>query len=248
MIVLGRRIRSLVFTTDIAIIRNCDADAVLAVYPFTPQQVISEAIINASAIPVFVGVGGGTTKGLRSVYMAQDAEAQGAFGVVVNNPMSNTNIALIKRVVDIPVVATVIDSEDFEERLRVGANILNVAAGKNTPQVVKEIREKNPTVPIIASGGKTEESIRATIEAGANAIVYTPASTADVFSDMMNEYRTMKNRNPEFTLRTLDSKKDELMDLIELLHQHNPDEESNDSESPEDKVLDTLIIPKNPRK
>ena len=248
MIVLGRRIRSLVFTTDIAIIRNCDADAVLAVYPFTPQQVISEAIINASAIPVFVGVGGGTTKGLRSVYMAQDAEAQGAFGVVVNNPMSNTNIALIKRVVYIPVVATVIDSEDFEERLRVGANILNVAAGKNTPQVVKEIREKNPTVPIIASGGKTEESIRATIEAGANAIVYTPASTADVFSDMMNEYRTMKNRNPEFTLRTLDSKKDELMDLIELLHQHNPDEESNDSESPEDKVLDTLIIPKNPRK
>ena len=96
IIVLGRKIRSLIFSTDIAIIRNCDADAVLAVYPFTPQQVISEAIINASSIPVFVGVGGGTTKGLRSVYMAQEAEAQGAFGVVVNNPMSNSNIRFIK--------------------------------------------------------------------------------------------------------------------------------------------------------
>ncbi len=223
MIVLGRRIRSLIFTTDIAIIRNCDADAVLAVYPFTPQQIISEAIINASSIPVFVGVGGGTTKGLRSVYMAQDAEAQGAFGVVVNNPMSNTNIALIKRVIDIPVVATVIDSDDFEDRLRAGATILNVAAGPKTPQIVREIREKNPKVPIIASGGPTNETVKATIEAGANAVVYTPPSVAEIFTAMMNDYRGLKIRNPEFTLKTLDSKRDELMDLLELLHHHSPD-------------------------
>ena len=63
--VLGRTIRSIVYTTDIAIIRNCDADAVFAVYPFTPQQIISKAIMEASAIPVFAGVGGGTTAGPR---------------------------------------------------------------------------------------------------------------------------------------------------------------------------------------
>lgn len=90
IVVLGRRIKSVVFSTDIAIIRNCNADAVMAVYPFSPQQVISNAIISASSKPVFVGVGGGTTKGMRSVYIAQDAEAQGAFGVIVNSPMSNT--------------------------------------------------------------------------------------------------------------------------------------------------------------
>ena len=44
IIVNGRRIKTLVFTTDLAIIRNCDADAVFAVYPFTPQQAISDAI------------------------------------------------------------------------------------------------------------------------------------------------------------------------------------------------------------
>ena len=48
IVVNGRRIKSLVFTTDLAIIRNCDADAVFAVYPFTPQQAISDAIIKAS--------------------------------------------------------------------------------------------------------------------------------------------------------------------------------------------------------
>lgn len=36
IIINGRKIRSFVFTTDLAIIRNCDADAVFAVYPFTP--------------------------------------------------------------------------------------------------------------------------------------------------------------------------------------------------------------------
>ena len=58
IVIYGRRIKSIVFTTDLAIIRNCDADAVFAVYPFTPQQVISDAIIKASYIPVFCGVGG----------------------------------------------------------------------------------------------------------------------------------------------------------------------------------------------
>lgn len=33
IIIYGRRIKSFVFTTDLAIIRNCDADAVFAVYP-----------------------------------------------------------------------------------------------------------------------------------------------------------------------------------------------------------------------
>ena len=38
IVINGRRLKSFVFTTDLAIIRNCDADAVFAVYPFTPQQ------------------------------------------------------------------------------------------------------------------------------------------------------------------------------------------------------------------
>ena len=33
IVIMGRRIKSLIFSTDIAIIRNCNADAVLAVRP-----------------------------------------------------------------------------------------------------------------------------------------------------------------------------------------------------------------------
>ena len=190
LVIMGRRIKSVIFTTDIAIIRSCNADAVLAVYPFTPQQVISQAIINVAPMPVFVGVGGGITNGQRSANIANDAEGDGAWGVVVNAPVTNENIGLISQVVDIPVIATVINEyADIEGRLEAGVSILNVSAAARTPEVVRRIREKYPKVPIIATGGPTPESILATIEAGADCISYTPPSTAEIFADIMKRYR-----------------------------------------------------------
>ena len=190
IVVNGRRIKSLVFTTDLAIIRNCDADAVFAVYPFTPQSAISHALIDGSYIPVFCGCGGGTTKGLRTLSLAQDAEGQGAMGIVLNAPISDLNLLAVVKVVDIPVIITVINEEtDIASRLSNGASILNVAAGPTTAALVQKIRRDFPDVPIIASGGNTEESIQATIAAGANAITFTPPSTAELFKSMMAKYR-----------------------------------------------------------
>ena len=190
ILIFGRRIKSLVFTTDLAIIKNCDADAVFAVYPFTPQQSISDAIIRAAAVPVFTGIGGGITKGLRSVRLAKDAESQGAFGVVLNAPTSNRDLKLVATSIDIPVVITVTgERSDIRDRLRHGASIINVAAGERTPDIVRMIDSKYPDVPIIASGGSTPESIRETIRAGANAITYTPPTTKELFVDVMEQYR-----------------------------------------------------------
>ena len=49
-----------------------------------------------------------------------------------------------------------------------------------------------PTLPLIAPGGKTPESIRETIAAGANAIIWTPPSAQQLQTDMMQRYRKMK--------------------------------------------------------
>ena len=54
--IFGKLIKSLVFTTDVAIVRNINANAVMAIYPFTPQPAISHAIIAAAEMPVFCGV------------------------------------------------------------------------------------------------------------------------------------------------------------------------------------------------
>ena len=190
IVVNGRRIKSLVFTTDLAIIKNCDADAVFAVYPFSPQQSISHGIISAAHVPVFCGIGGGTTRGLRTLTLATDVESQGAMGVVLNAPVTNTNLMAVSRVVDIPVIITVVnDRTDINARLDAGADILNVAGADKTPEIVAKIRAEFPDVPIIASGGNQPDTIRRTIAAGANAITYTPPSTKELFREMMEDYR-----------------------------------------------------------
>lgn len=190
IVVYGRRIKSLLFSTDIALIRNTDADAIFCVYPFTAQRAISAAVIHAASAPVFCGVGGGTTQGMRAAYLAMDAENQGAMGVVVNSPMPNRDLKNIARIVDIPIVVTVAnDKTDIRRRIDNGATILNVAGGARTAEIVAKIRSEYPNVPIMASGGRTGETIRATIEAGANAIVYTPPSSGELFRELMDSYR-----------------------------------------------------------
>lgn len=191
MLIFGRRIKSLVFSTDVCIIKNINADAVIAVYPFTPQPVISQAIISVSDVPVFVGIGGGLTGGDRAVRLAEVAENQGAYAVVVNAPIDPEIITRIKSKIELPVVATIVsDKQDIDERIAAGADILNVAASVKTPELVKQIRSKYPDIPIIATGGPTEESILRTIEAGANSITYTPPTNGEVFAGTMQKYRS----------------------------------------------------------
>lgn len=190
--IFGRRIKSIVFSTDVSILRNCNADAVIAVYPFTPQPVITQAVMMAADCPVFVGVGGGLTKGERVINLARHAEYQGATGVVLNAPTSNDTIREVAKVVDLPIVITVVKEDDIAGRLDAGAQILNVSAAAQTPELVAKIREKFPAVPIMATGGPTEESIKATIKAGADAITWTPPSNGEVFRDIMDAYRNDK--------------------------------------------------------
>jgi len=188
--IFGRRIKSLAFSTDVAIIKNINADAIIAVYPFTPQPVISQAIINVSDVPVFVGVGGGITTGARSVRLAIQAEHQGAYGVVLNAPTANETIHQIKEEVDIPVVITVVSEHtDIRARIDAGADFLNVSGAARTPEIVAHIRRQFPEVPIIATGGPSDESILETIRAGANAMTYTPPSNGELFAQLMEKYR-----------------------------------------------------------
>lgn len=188
--IFGKRLKSFVFSTDVAVIRNTNADAVIAVYPFTPQPVITAALVLAADVPVLCGVGGGLTMGKRVVNLALDAEFKGAMGVVLNGPTSNEIISLVRETIDIPIVVSVLSEyEDIQARIDAGATILNVTGAKRTPYIVRKIREKFPEFPIIATGGNTEESIKETIEAGANAITYTPPAAAGIFSEVMNNYR-----------------------------------------------------------
>ena len=192
ILINGKRIKSLLFSTDVALIPNSDADAVIAVYPFTPTLQITNAILSVAQRPVLVGVGGGTTSGPRVKEIALDAELHGALAVVVNAPTKTEFVQELQEHVDIPVVLTIVSlDEDLEERmLHSGADIINVSGGKNTVEIVKALRKIDANFPIIATGGQSEDTIRHVIQAGANAVTYTPPTSAEIFKEMMDRYRT----------------------------------------------------------
>lgn len=188
--IYGRRIRSILFTTDVSIIANHNADAILAVYPFTPVPAIIKSIMMVASVPVLAGVGGGLTTGVRSANMSLLSESEGAYAVVVNGPTTVETIDEINKVIDIPIIYTVVsDKSDIKSRIEAGIDILNVSCGIETPKVVEKIRKEYPDFPIMATGGPTEESIRQVIAAGANAITYTAPSNGELFKGKMEKYR-----------------------------------------------------------
>ena len=159
-------------------------------YPFTPQPVIIQALTLAADIPVFCGVGGGITTGKRVVNLALDAEFKGAMGVVVNSPTPNEVIQQMRDTIDIPIIVTVVSEfEDIRGRIESGANIINVSGAKNTSKIVNKIKSEFPDIPVIATGGPSDETIKEVIIAGANAITYTPPKTSDILKDIMVKYR-----------------------------------------------------------
>lgn len=193
--ILGTRIKSLLFTTDVAIIKNNNAHSIIAVYPFTPQLSIIHSVLEVAPVPVFAGVGGGLTTGHRSVQIALQAELMGAYGVVINAPTKIDLIKELKETIDIPIISTIASlDDDYIGKIKAGVSILNISGGKNTADMVKKIRKAvGSEFPIIATGGPTEESILETISAGANSITYTPPTSAEIFEGVMVQYRQQKN-------------------------------------------------------
>ncbi len=191
---IGHTIRTLVFSTDLYIIRNSNADAVLAAAPFTCQPAITQALLQVSGRPVLAGVTGATTSGPRSVILAMEAETQGVSAVIANMSATPELIADMARVIDIPIVATVgVFDENLEKKILAGARIINVAAGRKTSEVVAQVRAAYPDIPIIATAGPTEETASAAIRAGADALSWTPPSSADLERETMRRNREMAN-------------------------------------------------------
>lgn len=197
IVIYGKRIKSIVYSLDVSLLANTDADAVLCVYPFTPNTQILSAVSLVAKAPILVGVGGGLTQGERSARLASHAEENNATAIVLktaivlNGPVTVDTAKMVREYVDIPVIYTVIDkTRDLQPYIDAGVNIFNVSGGKETVELVKWVRKQYPDFPIIASGGKTDESIEATIDAGANAITYTAyGMMEEYFHEKMETYR-----------------------------------------------------------
>jgi len=186
----GRTVKSILFSTDLALIENNDCDAILAVYPFAPSSKIMETIINFSGKPVICGVGGGKTQGRKSIEMAVEAERLGAGAVIVNQPFKNKDIKEMKKKINIPIISSVSTTNfDFENRIRAGITAFNITGGAQTLEILNFLKQNYPHIPCICTGGKSIEHIHQVIQLNTCAVVLTPPSNANLFKRIMQGYR-----------------------------------------------------------
>ena len=99
----GRRIRSMLYSTDVAVIRNANADAVFAVYPFTAPAGHHPGAPHGRRVP--------RVRGRRRRHDAGQAlrparrgppRCRARRGVIVNSPASAEMVSQIVGIVDIP--------------------------------------------------------------------------------------------------------------------------------------------------
>lgn len=190
IIINGRRYKSFLFSSDVATIMYSDADAILAVYPYTPHPSIIQALSIVSPAPLAAGVGGGITQGKRSADIATFADAYGCIAVVLNSAVNVETVKAVNDSVDIPIIYTVISEfQELDDYIAAGVSILNISGARKTRDIVEHYRKLYPDIAIIATGGTNDQTIVDTINAGANAITYTPPTTQEVFQRNMNQYR-----------------------------------------------------------
>ena len=101
----------------------------------------------------------------------------------------NVDMALIDRAVDYARV-----KHKDQKRKDGSPYIIHPLA---VAEIVAEIRAQYPDMPIMATGGPSDESILRTIDAGANAITYTPPTSAELFAESMAKYRSRYDLPPE---------------------------------------------------
>ncbi len=195
-IILNKKtIKSFLFSTDIALVENSNADAILAVYPFKPSLQIMKSLIDFSQKPVICGIGGGITKGQVAFHMAESAEGLGAEAVVVNQPFPNKDIEKLKKKISIPIISSISTSDfDFKSRMNAGVDYFHITGGINTIAILEHLKYGLPGFPLIATAGNTPDAVKHTVQTGVKAVVLSPPSSKELFREMMDNYRNGINR------------------------------------------------------
>lgn len=188
-----RLIRSVLLTTDLAFINSFQADSVMAVHPFDKSSRLDEVIIDFSDKPVFCDIGGGLLREHEATKAAKKSLDVGASAVVISKPTPAEVIRNINSQINGLLIYTVMfNAEPAKDLAEAGVDIFNVATGEFTAESVSLIRNLLPEIPIMASGGPHNSTIRETIRAGADAIVFNPPTATEMMRAVFEGFRNNK--------------------------------------------------------
>jgi hypothetical protein len=111
-------------------IKNCNANAIIAVYPLRPSDHYPH-YHSSLGLPSFA-VSRRYDHREKGRQSGDGRRNSGSIGVVVNAPTPNEIVRQVTQRIDIPLVVTVVSEKtDIAKRIAAGASILNVSgAGK----------------------------------------------------------------------------------------------------------------------
>lgn len=183
-------IKSVLLSTDLSFIQNLRADAVMIVNPFDKSNELDRVIIEFARCPVICDIGGGLLREERSMRLATGAFEAGASAVVLTKPTPPEIVARIRDEIDGLLVYTVVfEAEDVKALYQAGVDIFNISTGEFTSETVKSVRSLVPESTIMANGGPHDSTIKSTIEAGAEAIVFSPPTATEMLRSIFDNYR-----------------------------------------------------------
>lgn len=138
------------------IIKNINADAVIAVYPFTPQPAITQAILSVSEVPGVCRGGGWPHQWAEVGQHRRLCRASGGLWAGVQRLHHRGGHSGHQGDGGDPagVHGGVGAGRTWPGSWAAGVDFLNVSGAARTPEIVAHIREIFPEVPIIATGGR----------------------------------------------------------------------------------------------
>jgi 2-keto-3-deoxy-6-phosphogluconate aldolase len=186
-------VRSVLLSTDLAYIQNMDADSIMTVNPFEKSMELNKVLVDFVSKPVFSDVGGGLLREEQIIEHSKNALQAGSSGVVISKPTAPEIIHNLKEEVDGMLIYTLmLDAEPVQELAHAGVDIFNITTGEVTAESVKKVRDKLPEISIMASGGPHDSTIRETISAGADAIVFNPPTASEILRSVFDTYRSQQ--------------------------------------------------------
>lgn len=189
----GKKVRSILLSTDLAYLQNLDTDALMVLHPFEPSEELNHIILGFTKKPVLCNIGGGFRDRYRASAIAKAAEKSGAEGVVITKPTSHEVVQKLRKNIDTKLIYTVIyPEENISSLVDAGVDIFNVSTGEDTALTVGKIRKSFSDVPLMASGGPFESTIFETIKMGADAIVYNPPTATEILRTIFDDFRREK--------------------------------------------------------
>jgi hypothetical protein len=176
----GAMVHSILCSTKEKEIIETDADAIFTDFWFTPVEYKLRSLVNSIKKPVIISLNKGMRTMEKIIDIAIMFEQAGVSAILTGNLFKSSVIEKIKKYVEIPIIAKAdANPQSIVSKYKAGAEIICIIGMEISRNLLDEVKQAFPALPILSFAGNSEEIIANSLSSGADAIIYKPLLTVD---------------------------------------------------------------------